>query len=303
MAFLVLDKFEPKDPTALPKILRKSLIDWEGEEPGSNAGSFCMVQNNTEAPAESGGIITASKDGFSLVDGVIVSVTLKYPMGSLAKLNINNTGAKSIVMRSGATTKNRFLTYDTLTFMYDEGYGVWRIISYDTFAESESSYGICRTATNVDNKEINISGYILAGGNILMVKFTNAVSQTAAKTYLRIAKGDGTYTDYMQIKYQDRGTTLPITAGCTATFVIVQIVGGYYLDLQGINEVGEEPQKIVIQDSNNYDLDDDEAVPTCNAASAIAVYRINEKMWVGTQEQYDAITTKDADTFYFIRES
>lgn len=55
------------------------------------------------------------------------------------------------------------------------------------------------------------------------------------------------------------------------------------------------------------DLTDDESVPTVKATKAIADSAANSaisnKIWVGTQAQYDAIATKDASVLYFIKES
>jgi hypothetical protein len=55
------------------------------------------------------------------------------------------------------------------------------------------------------------------------------------------------------------------------------------------------------------DLTDDESVPTVKATKAIADNAANSaisnKIWTGTQAQYDAIVTKDATVLYFITES
>lgn len=334
MALQVLDKFEPKDPTALPKIIHHSLIDWDGEEPsGGGSGAFYMEQNNTSAPATTFGVITASKDGFKLVDGAIVALKLKYPLGLGAKLNINDLGSKNIKWRNQSISSITFFAGDTIVLIYDEAGSCWRLVAFDRYGDQGSAYAICKTATSENTKEITLKNYTINIGNLLMIKFENAVNPSAERTFVKFI--GGVLEQSLEIMYQGASSNLPISAGSVATFLISDKGGGIsFLDLQGVNEVSEDPQQIIIQDSYNYDANDDNAVPTAKAAAEIAKDEIQDafaessmtyqqaagnegrivtpkaaknildtRVWTGTQTEYDAITTKSQDTIYFIKEA
>lgn len=301
MALQVLDKFEPKDPTALPKILHHSLIDWDGDEPtGGGAGSYYLVQNNSSAPATMYGVITAAKDGFQLVDGAMVAIRLTYPLGLGAKLKIGNTAEKNIKWRNQNISSITFFAGDTIVLIFSEADNCWRLIAFDRYGDQGSAYAICKSETSENTKEITLQNYTIVTGNLLMIKFENAVNPDASRTIVMF-KG-GVIEQNLVIQYQGSETGIPISAGSVATFLVSDAGGITFLDLQGVNEVGEEPQQIVIQDSYNYDVNDDSSVPTSKAAAEIAKDEISKLIWVGTQAQYDAITSKIPNILYFIKE-
>lgn len=137
MAFLVLDKFEPKDPTALPKILRKSLIDWEGTEPGKVGIGECTTEGATKV---------VSITSFSIEAGVQVRIHFTKSVPASSTININDSGGKPIYWKASAIGDNVIVEGDYANFIYYDN--KYLLISVDRCGVFK-----VRTSTDYDNTD------------------------------------------------------------------------------------------------------------------------------------------------------
>lgn len=135
----------------------------------------------------------AALSGFKLETGAIVRIrftdtTTTAPTTGNMTLNVNNTGAKTIVDGKGNKT---VLTYGyhgwfvnnlVHEFLYDGTYWVWMTRDNNTTYTQQSlgqGYGTCNTARATAAKVVTLSGYNLILGGIVSIKFKNSVNANA----------------------------------------------------------------------------------------------------------------------------
>lgn len=95
---------------------------------------------------------------------------------------------------------------------------------------------------------------------------------------------------------------------------LIAAIGGSYNDAGNSITLPREPQatetdrgslEIATQAETNTGVDNIRAVTPAKLKGALATYVSSDtsilKIWSGTQAQYDAITTKDPSTLYFIK--
>lgn len=126
-------------------------------------------------------------DNWKLSVGSIIIV--KFTVSNTASnvtLNVNNTGAKSIWYNTSVYTANSNITCGCAnrytTYMYDGTYWVWVSNGVDlnnNNAANGHGYGTCTTASSTAAKVVTLSGYGLAVGGIVAVKFSNAITGNA----------------------------------------------------------------------------------------------------------------------------
>lgn len=261
---------------------------------GNGTSSYFGTQTNTEAPSSLYGVHTVSVgDDYKLEKGTILTVKMLYPLGLGAKMNVSETGAKNIRWRGQNIVNISFYTGDLITFMYDGTF--YNIISCDRLDNGATRYAKCTTPTDTTLKEVTLSNFTVETGKIIVINFANGFDPEKENQIKFI---NGTTPVSLDVYYQGSKIGIPIEDGDTATFVVASFDNGIrYLDLQGVNKIGEDTpsQQINIADSQNYNINDDESVPTVKAASDM----INSRIVICTESEYLAMT-KLSDTIYFI---
>lgn len=96
MAIQVLDMFEPKDASLLPKVIKQSYIDWEGNDPYAvpnipDAQPSAGLYFGTQTDAQASSTINVSAPGFMSAKGAIVVFRLQYDTVQGQMLTVRNT--------------------------------------------------------------------------------------------------------------------------------------------------------------------------------------------------------------------
>ena len=177
---------------------------------------------STAAATAAKEVIILDNENWQLKEGSIITVKFTYTnTAQKPTLNVNGTGAKSILYNTAVVTTStlsfggyagRYIRY-----MYDGTQYVfigWSIDSNSTYTPASlgGGYGTCSTAAATAAKTAILSGYSLVTGGTVSVKFTYAVPASAT---LNI-NGKGAKPIYY------RGSAIAaniIQAGDTATFV------------------------------------------------------------------------------------
>lgn len=269
-------------------------IDRTISEGGGKGATYFGTQSNTTAPASTLGThtVTVGED-YKLEKGAILTVKMIYPLGIGAKLKVDETAAKNIRWRGQNILSISFYAGDTITYMFDGTF--YNIISCDRLDNGATRYAKCTTPTDTILKEVTLSNFTVETGKIIVINFTNGFDQERAAQIKFI---NGATSSTLDVYYQGQRLGVPIEDGDTATFVIAAFDSGIrYLDLQGVNKIGDDTpqQQINIADSQNYNINDDESVPTVKAASDM----INSRIIICSESEYLAMT-KSTDTIYFI---
>ena len=233
----------------------------------------------------------ASCSGYTLTNGSLVAVNFAY--GNTASnpltLNINNTGAKTIVFNFGYDPSNNvsntndqiannvlnFEVDDIILFMYEtttDGNGRYRYLnSLSGDSTIKGFYGSCLDAGSEVVKHATVGGnYRLAVGNTVSIKFTN--DNTANNIKLAInAPGADTYSSWAKNIYY-KGKQVPanmIKANNIYTFIytgtVYEIIS--LADVHNptiVTQSYASKVDITIRDADNYDADN----PNANASVA-----------------------------------
>lgn len=300
------------------------------------------INVGTSSTASSTAIKVVTLSNFELKTGAIIDVTFSngsyYDTGSTTglelSLNVNSTGAKKIInyISSGATnilhSKNNYRKWnagDTVRFRYDGTY--WTLVSNLTTMTSYLS-PVFRFPLRY-NKSDGSSTYWYGTENLdlthLLPSAVQYVSQTltdAQKTQARTNIGAGTsnfsgsYNDlsnkptlfsgnYNDLTNKptipDTSNFLPKTGGTltgnltvgSSTIGTNGYVQGTWLQTTATTDLGSTPTQIAVLNNGWVyyrtlaEMKTDLGVP---------------KMVTLTQAEYDALTTKDSNTYYFIKE-
>ena len=132
----------------------------------------------------SGGDVAVSCSGFELVTGsrIIVKFTgIEFTANNL-KMNVNSTGAKTILYQGSSTNTFKFLSDGVYEFVYDGTN--WNFVG---FKGSSGSTAVCWYATSdtaaaTSAKEATCSGFTLETGSIVNVSFSTANTVAGALT-------------------------------------------------------------------------------------------------------------------------
>lgn len=145
----------------------------------------------------------ATLSGYNLVTNGIVSIKFSYNVPASSTLNINSKGAKAIYNRGSAITSGIILSGDIATFIYNGSQ--YHLIAVDnpnaqaarklTSAHTIDGvsfngtggvihYATCSTAAATAAKVVSLTGFTLATGAKIAVKFT--VTNTAANPTLNV---------------------------------------------------------------------------------------------------------------------
>ena len=184
------------------------------------AGSYYGTCSTAAATAEKAVTISADQH-FALFVGA--SITVKFTNTNTANnptINVNGTGAASVVYGSGAITTGTLAKAGTanysMTYVYDGTNWCWVSSGADdntTYTPQKLGigYGTCSTAAATAEKAVTLSGYELVTNGTIAVKFTNAVPASATlKVNSKTAKA---------IYYRGSAITAnKIKAGDTAIF-------------------------------------------------------------------------------------
>lgn len=142
-----------------------------------------------------------------------------------------------------------------------------------TVRSNSNLYGTCAVGASTQTKSVSVTNgsFTLEDGARVIVNFTNDNSADNPK---------------LQVN------------GTTATFIFYNgsqiTTDDKKLLIKGVCEfVYHDAHWNLVIDSIDYDV-----VQQASISGSIAMY----DFWFGTQAQYDAITTKDPNTFYFINE-
>lgn len=142
------------------------------------------------AAATAAKVITVSGNTqWALTAGSRITVKFSYTnTASNPTFNVNGTGAKSVWYDAAVITTSN-LSYAgyakrPMDFVYDGTQFIftgWSIDSNTTYANTSlgQGYGTCSTAEATTAKAVSLSGYSLAKGGIVAVKFTYAVPASA----------------------------------------------------------------------------------------------------------------------------
>lgn len=184
------------------------------------AGSYYGTCSTAAATAEKAVTVSAVQH-FALFVGA--SITVKFTNTNTAQnptINVNGTGAASVVYGSGVITTGSLAKAGTanlsMTYVYDGTHWCWVSSGADdntiyTPQKLGIGYGTCSTAAATAEKAVTLSGYELVTNGTIAVKFTNAVPASATlKVNNKTAKA---------IYYRGSAITANIiNAGDTATF-------------------------------------------------------------------------------------
>lgn len=184
------------------------------------AGSYYGTCSTAAATAEKAVTISADQH-FALFVGA--SITVKFTNTNTANnptINVNGTGAASVVYGSGVITTGSLAMAGTanysMTYVYDGTHWCWVSSGADantTYTPQKLGigYGTCSTAAATAEKAVTLSGYELVTNGTIAVKFTNAVPASATlKVNSKTAKA---------IYYRGSAITAnKIKAGDTAIF-------------------------------------------------------------------------------------
>ena len=130
-------------------------------------------------------------EGFALVKGACIAIrftdtsTADPTIGNIT-LNINNTGAKTIVPKENNTAVAyswawAFCKNQTQLFMYNGTNFIWLNQDNTTYTPMDLGfgYGTCTTEEDVTAKVVTLTSYVLIKGGMVSVKFANAVPASA----------------------------------------------------------------------------------------------------------------------------
>lgn len=190
----------------------------------------------TTAAATAAKTVTLSDSmAFTLYEGASVFVKFQYANGVASPtLDVNGTGAKSIyrygTTAPSTTAKTSWQANSVVHLVYDGS--AWQMVGWlndDTTYSNASlgqGYGTCSTAEATAAKAVTLSGYTLATGGIVAVKFTYGLCASAtmninskgaksifihgaavtATTAKEVKAGDIAYFIYDGTQYQFLGT-------------------------------------------------------------------------------------------------
>lgn len=184
------------------------------------AGSYYGTCSTAAATAEKAVTVSADQH-FALFKGA--TITVKFTNTNTATnptINVNGTGAASVVYGSGVITTGTLSYAGTanysMTYVYDGTHWCWVSSGADantTYSPQKLGigYGTCSTAAATAEKAVTLSGYELITNGTIAVKFTNAVPASATlKVNSKTAKA---------IYYRGSAITAnKIKAGDTAIF-------------------------------------------------------------------------------------
>ena len=131
-------------------------------------------------------------EGFALVKGACIAIrftdtSTADPTTGNITLNINNTGAKTIVPKENNTAVAyswawAFCKNQTQVFMYNGTNFIWLNQDNNTTYTPMAlgfGYGTCTTEEDVTAKVVTLTSYVLIKGGMVSVKFANAVPASA----------------------------------------------------------------------------------------------------------------------------
>ena len=180
---------------------------------------------------------TAACTNFQLVVGAMVIVKFTYAHTSIlpATLNVNSTGAKTIVWHntgysitqtstSNATKRNSWQANEILTLVYDGTY--WRIIA----RTNPTFYSATGTVAAVVSDFVEIANFTVAAGKIYTVSANVQSSVSADSTVncvVEVYDSSGTYLS----EYQAR-TNMTGGGGATVSAVLSTVSQSNYVTLR-----------------------------------------------------------------------
>lgn len=137
-------------------------------------------------------VVTCS--GFELTDGAIVCVDFTYAnmyQGASATMNVNSTGAKSLVNGYNyALNEDSWRAHSLVTCMYRESDEKWHIIAVDgvSYRAVVTGLGISGTSASTQTKIVSMynNDYTTRLGSLVAVKFTYANTYTSDVLKLRV---------------------------------------------------------------------------------------------------------------------
>lgn len=301
---------------------------------GKSSGGFVVAQTNG-TPSST---INVSESAIkALSKGLTLYLKLKFPLPANALMQINSLASRTIKI-GGASTKFGYAAAGShVTLVYD---GTdFNIVSIDRVVDNSSFFGTCETATSDTTKIVQVGDdYILGEGNTLTIQFKNALN--TAVNQLRLMKGEATTVVTGTIIYEGSTTNIPIEAGNYATFVYTdsKFILQYAKEKQDPPETvdiatREEREETIESGKPDTFYDNDQRVPTCALSYELGVQAAAESILVSTpsyeaaatqedvlaspkvvkgildsrilvltQAEYDAITSKNPNILYFIKE-
>lgn len=165
-----------------------------------------------------------SCSGFTLTDGAIIGITFSYSnTADVPTLNVNNTGAKSILVGTtivnGTSNVLKWSANTVLYFQYYDGY--WYYIASSAAGSTTAPrgantwYGTCSTAADTAAKVVSCSNFVLTQGAVITVRFSNGISSTSSTT-LNV---NNTGAKTIERKYTGVGSTLCCKTNSQLTFM------------------------------------------------------------------------------------